>query len=188
LLAGAGLTAFILGFAMKDIGENFLSGIVLVFNRPFRTNDIIEQDGFIGRVVSVSLRETVIKSLDGKDIYIPNADILKKPLQNYTIDNLIRTSFRLWIFNSNNLPEVLEFIRLEVSKSPHIQKKTPPRILTENFENGLVQIRVNYWYSLKGTRIINNDLQSMIMTNVFEALKAKGVGMPDHVQDIKINS
>lgn len=182
LLAGAGLTAFIVGFAMKDIGENFLSGIVLVFNRPFRTNDIIEQDGFIGRVLSVSLRETVIKSLDGKDVFIPNADILKKPLQNYTIDDLIRTSFRLWIFNDNNIPEVIEFIRLEVSKSLHIQKKTPPRVLVENFQNGMVQIRVNYWYSLKGTRMINDDLQSKIMMDVFEALKAKGVRIPNHVE------
>ena len=67
ILAGAGITAFIVGFALKDIGENFLAGILLAFKRPFSVGDIIESNGVKGKVVALNLRDTQIKS-DSKNI------------------------------------------------------------------------------------------------------------------------
>ncbi len=60
------LTTFIVGFALKDIGENFLAGILMASRRPFRIGDLIEVQGMRGRVKKMSLRETNIKTLDGK--------------------------------------------------------------------------------------------------------------------------
>ena len=68
-LGAASIGTFVIGFALKDIGEHFLAGIVLAFNRPFRIGDTIEVSGNIGKVSDISLRNTHIKSFDGKDIY-----------------------------------------------------------------------------------------------------------------------
>ena len=57
ILAGTALTTFIVGFALKDIGENFLAGILMAFRRPFRIGDLIEVQGMRGRVKKMSLRE-----------------------------------------------------------------------------------------------------------------------------------
>lgn len=61
ILAGAGITTFVVGFALKDIGENFLAGIIMAFRRPFHEGDLIEVTGIKGKVQKMSLRETAVK-------------------------------------------------------------------------------------------------------------------------------
>ncbi len=90
LLSTAGVGAFVVGFAFKDIGENFLAGILLAFNRPFRVGDTVELNGHKGTVVTLNLRDTQIKTFDGKDIFIPNANVVKNAVVNYTIDGFLR--------------------------------------------------------------------------------------------------
>ncbi len=188
LIAGAGLTAFIIGFALKDIGENFLSGIILVFNRPFRTDDIIEIDGIQGRVLHISLRETIVKTADGRDVYIPNADILKKPLQNYTTDDQLRDFFVFPIFQENDISAAIQRIHEVIDQFPTVLSSPRPIVQIQDFDGGTVNIRISYWYDLKGSRKMNRLLRSEIMLAVFETLREAEVGMPNHVQDISISS
>src|SRR5690554_3670135 len=79
LLTAVGGGAIILGFAFQDIGKNFLAGIILAFNRPFSINDTIKIDDIFGKVKELSFRYAHIKTFDGRDIYIPNSDVLTKP-------------------------------------------------------------------------------------------------------------
>ncbi|MEQ8627119.1 mechanosensitive ion channel domain-containing protein [Ekhidna sp.] len=95
LLAGAGLLTFVIGFALKDIGENFLAGIILAFKSPFRLDDLIEVNGITGHVKDISIRETLVKTPDGKDVFLPNSIILKNPLYNYTIDGFYDMNLQL---------------------------------------------------------------------------------------------
>ena len=97
ILAGAGISAFVIGFALRNIGENFLAGIMMVFKRPFLVGDFIETGNPLntvkGRVVSLNIRVAQLKTPDGKDVYIPNASIIKTPLFNYTVDGFLRLDF-----------------------------------------------------------------------------------------------
>lgn len=175
IIAGAGLTAFIIGFALKDIGENFLSGIIMVFSKPFRTNDIIEIGGLTGKVIRISLRETVLKSLDGKDLYIPNSDILKKPLQNFTIDDLLRSNFTIRVPHSADVNEVIKDIQDIILSFDEVIKKRRPSVHVESFDERMVTLSAGYWYSLRGSRTMNNRLRSMIIIKVIDHLKSKGL-------------
>src|SRR5690606_23860716 len=105
LLAGAGLSAIILGFAFKDIGENFLAGILLAFKRPFRIGDLVEIQGIKGRITNLDLRETLVNTYDGKDVFIPNAIIVKNPIVNFTLDGNFRDSFVIGLDYSANVDE-----------------------------------------------------------------------------------
>jgi small conductance mechanosensitive channel len=93
ILAGAGISAFIIGFALRDIGENFLAGILMAFKRPFRVGDFVETGAIKGKIIGLNLRDTQLKTSDGKDVYVPNAIIIKNPLINYTIDGFLRFDF-----------------------------------------------------------------------------------------------
>ena len=97
LLGGLGLSAFLVGFAFKDIAENFLAGVILAFNRPFNVNDSIQVKDLLGQVIELNLRTTRIKTYDGKDIYVPNALVLKEPVTNFTRDGYIRQDFLIGI-------------------------------------------------------------------------------------------
>lgn len=76
LLAGAGATTLILGFASQQIFSNLFSGIFLVLNRPFKINDIIEFQGSKGKVIEISLNSTIIQDENGDKIIIPSSLIL----------------------------------------------------------------------------------------------------------------
>jgi len=186
IIGAAGLTTFIIGFALKDIGENFLAGIVMIFDRPFEMGDLIQIDSQIGRVIRISIRETTIKTTDGKDVYIPNGDIIKKHFINYTIDDQLRESFEMSIFNSNNVREVIDMVLETVSSFNSILKSKKPAVSIKNFDNGTVQLNVFYWYSLRGTRSRDGKLKTEIMLSVLEKLKENNIAFPDHIQDIKL--
>ena len=93
ILAGGGITAVVLGFAFREIGENFLAGFFLAFSRPFNIGDTIQSGDFIGSVKSIELRNTHIRTSDGRDIFIPSSQIFNQPLINYTKDGLRSPSF-----------------------------------------------------------------------------------------------
>jgi small conductance mechanosensitive channel len=97
ILAGIRITGFIISFAFKNIGENFIAGVILAFKLPFDMEDIIETNGLKGSVIYLTLRETTIKTFDGKDIFVPNGLILKQPLQNYSKDNLLHHDFSIGV-------------------------------------------------------------------------------------------
>jgi len=88
LLATGGLMAVVLGFAFREIGENLLAGIFLGLSRSFDVGDLIESSGYTGEVRGVDLRQVWIRSADGRDIFIPSAQIFRNVLVNYTRDDL----------------------------------------------------------------------------------------------------
>lgn len=186
IIGAAGLTTFIIGFALKDIGENFLAGIVMIFDRPFEMGDLIQIENHLGRVIKISIRETTIKTTDGKDVYIPNSDIIKKHLVNFTIDNLLRENFEISVFNSNNIREVIDMIQDVLMSFSQILKTRKPSVVIKNFENGTVQLNVLYWYNLQGTRSRDGHLKTDVMLTVLERLKENNIAFPDHIQDLKL--
>ena len=94
---------FVIGFALKYIGENFLAGIVLAFKNPFRLDFLIEVKG-------ISIRETLIKTPDGKDVFLPNSIIIKNPLFNYTLDEFLCFEFVLGIAYENSPTKAFEIM------------------------------------------------------------------------------
>lgn len=186
IIGAAGITTFIIGFALKDIGENFLAGIVMIFDRPFEMGDLIEIEGRIGRVIRISIRETTIKTVDGKDVYIPNADIIKKHFINYTIDDQLRESFDISINNSNDLRKVIEVLYEAVVSVPNLLTTKKPSVTIKNFDGGTVQLSITYWYSLLGAQRRNALLKNEVMLAVIEKMKEDSIGFPNDVQDINI--
>src|SRR5690606_16848390 len=111
LLAGAGVGALIIGLAFQDIGANFIAGVILAFNRPFSIGDTIEIGGVMGKVFALNLRTTHVKTFDGKDIYVPNNNIVKEELVNYTRDGFIRLSFVVGIDSIENFETAIVAIQ-----------------------------------------------------------------------------
>ncbi len=172
ILAGAGLSGFIIGFAFKDIGENFLAGILLAFKRPFRIGDLIETNGLSGTVYDFKLRETLIKTPDGVDAFIPNSIIIKNPLKNHTVDHLFRKEFSLGIDYRDDINKAVEIIKDIVKNTPEIEKE--PRealVLISEFGEKYTVIKVLFWLK---TSISGGKVQSEMMRRTLDRLKAEG--------------
>lgn len=188
ILAGAGLLTFVIGFALKDIGENFLAGIILAFKSPFKLDDLIEINGIIGFVKDISIRETLIKTPDGKDVFLPNAIILKNPLQNYTIDGFLRYEFIVGIAYENDSSKAINLIYEELSKIEGVLKgeKKPSVTITELATN-TINIQVQFWVdTFKTTRSSEHrTIRSQVMNDVIAVLVTNNFSMPASIIEVK---
>lgn len=163
LVAGGGLTAVMLGFAFKDIGENFLAGFFLAFSRPFNTNDVIETGGITGQVKSIQLRHSHIRTSDGCDVFIPSAQLFTKPLHNYTLDGLRRGSFTVGIDYNDDTDKAIKLL-VEVAKTTRGVLKSP-RVgaSIKGFTPNYVEIQVFFWISSKDQENSLGRVRSALM-------------------------
>jgi len=168
ILAGAGISAFIIGFALRDIGENFLAGILMAFKRPFRVGDFVETGTIKGKIIGLNIRDTQLKTPDGKDVYVPNAMIIKNPLINYTIDGFLRYEFVVGLPSVSDYKVAMQAIEDAVLKVEGIiKKRRKPTINITGISAGRVDVTINFWID---TFTVKEDTEK-IRSKVFAAVQ-----------------
>lgn len=188
LVTGAGIMTFVIGFAFKDIGENFLSGILMAFKSPFRVGDLIETSGITGYVTGLSLRETTIKSLDGKDVFIPNSTILKEPLSNFTVDGFLRYEFIIGVDYQDGVESIIADIQKVMLTVPGLLLgDRAPQTFIANFDSNMVNIRVLFWINTfdQHSKTEHFQIKSKAMNAVLNSLLESGVSMPSNILELK---
>lgn len=188
VLAGAGLLTFVIGFALKDIGENFLAGIILAFKSPFKLNDMIEVNSIVGFVKDINIRETLVKTPDGKDVFLPNSIILKNPLFNYTIDGFLRYEFVVGIAYENDPTRASEVIDRTLKQIDSVLKGDKgPTIMTDEFATNTINLKVLFWVNTFNTKkgASYSNTRSFVMDKVIGALIAEGFSLPASIVELK---
>ncbi len=186
LLAGAGISAFIFGFAFKDIAENFLGGVILAFNRPFSLNDTIVIREFSGHIVALNFRTTHIKTFDEGDVFIPNSIVIKEPLTNLTRDGKIRLNFVVGIAYEDNVTNAIATIAEAMEGIADIKQDMKPFTVIEELSVSTVNLKVYFWANTFDYRQGVLQIKSEVITKVKEALEAKGFSLPADIQEIKL--
>ncbi|MEK7253794.1 MAG: mechanosensitive ion channel domain-containing protein, partial [Bacteroidota bacterium] len=171
LLSTAGVGAFVIGFAFKDIGENFLAGIVLAFNRPFRIGDMVELGGIRGRVIVLNLRDTQIKTLDGKDASIPNSAIVKNPVINFTRDGFLRLEFIVKVaYEAGDLDTISEKVLDAIRTVPGVLKEEKsPSALLQDMVGSAVNLRFFFWTDTFDAEHPAARVGEQVLKNVMQA-------------------
>lgn len=188
LLTAVGGGAIILGFAFQDIGKNFLAGIILAFNRPFSINDTIKIDDIFGKVKELSFRYSHIKTFDGRDIYIPNSDVLTKPVENYTADGLFRVDFIVGIGYEDDITEAKKVIQEILDKNTEIVHDVNLEnfVIEDELAASTVNLKVFFWVDTKDYRRASRVLRGLVIREVKEVLLEKGFNLPADIKEIKI--
>ena len=191
LIAGAGVSAIIVGFAFKDIAENFLAGILLAVNRPFNLGNIIQVGEFKGAVRNMNLRTTHVRNIEGKDIYIPNSLIVKSVLTNYTKDGLLRQDFTLGLDLPTDLHKVRRIVLDYLRAQPLVLKKPEPDLIVQDLGEFTLNVSVLFWVDVLKNRSISPSylgatIRSQIIDEIRERLLEKGINMPSQVLEHKL--
>lgn len=176
ILAAAGVTAFVIGFAFKDIGENFLAGIILAFKRPFKIGDTIESNKVVGTILALNIRDTHIKTSDGKDVFIPNAQIIKNPLFNYTTDGYVRKGFTIAVENGTEVEKARKAIidSLSTVKGIISDYKKPLAFATE-FNSSTIQLEVQFWVNTFDKSVSEKEVINQALVKVYGGLAKAGI-------------
>lgn len=186
LLAGAGITAFVIGFALKDIGENFLAGILLAFKRPFRVGDVVDIQGIRGKVLTLNLRDTQIKTADGKDVFIPNAQIIKNPLINFTIDGFLRYDFIVGLDYGSEYRKAIEIILKAIPQVEGVlSEMKKPNVWVSDLAESTLNLQVTFWVDTFDRKINDMTIKTHVIFQVLEALEKAGFNLPSRVVELK---
>jgi len=189
ILAGAGILTFVLGFAFKDIGENFLAGILLAFKSPFRLKDLIESGSVLGYVQELNLRETLVKTPDGKDVFIPNGQILKNPLINYTLDGFLRYEFVIGLDYNSNLANGIKIISDSVSEINEVlnTKNKKTTVLIDELTASTVNFKILFWIDTfqSTSKTYHNSIRSAVIDKVVQNLLKNEFYLPSTIVEIK---
>jgi len=188
ILTAAGGAAIVLGFAFQDIGKNFLAGIILAFNRPFNVNDTIKVADLFGKVKALNFRYTHIKTTDGRDIFIPNSDVLTKAVENYTADGFYRNDFVVGIGYEDNIEaakktiyEILESHEGIVHDDIHDNF-----VIEDELAASTVNLKVFFWVETLDYRKSSRILRGMVIKKVKEALEQQGFNLPADITELKL--
>ncbi len=146
----AGVAALAVGFAFRDIAENFIASIMLGVRRPFRVGDFIEVAGKSGVVRSLNTRATVLVTLDGSQVRIPNAIIFKEVVINKTASSSVRGSFDVVVPWSASVATATSAINEALRSHEGFEEEPPPRTLVEGLEPAGIRLRAYFWFPAQG--------------------------------------
>jgi small-conductance mechanosensitive channel len=191
-IAGAGVAGIAIGFAAKDTLSNLIAGVLLIIDRPFEVGDRIEVwsapagSATWGDVIDIGLRATKIRTTDNITIIIPNNEIMKRDIVNYTIiSTKIRVRINIGIAYDANISKAKELI-LGVAKSADwIAEEPPPVVVVKNFGESSVDLQLRVWIKDARKRI---HTISFITDKVKEAFDAGGIEIPYPKRDITITN
>ena len=188
LFSALGASAVILGFAFRDIGENFISGIILAFNRPFNINDTIRVVDHFGKVKSLQFRYTHIKTFDGKDVYIPNSDVLTQPVQNYTADGFIRYDFIVGIAYEDDIQGAKEAIQQTLDAHPLVvqDEQHVNFVAEEELAASTVNLKVYFWVDTTDYRAGALKVRGEVIRDIKNQIDRTGYSLPADITEIKL--
>ena len=122
LIAGLGVSSVAIGFAFKDILQNWLAGLLILLRQPFEINDQIEVNGREGTVERIETRATIIKTYDGQRLVIPNSDIYTDAVLVKTAYDKRRSQYDVGIGYGDNIGEACDVIRKALSEVEGVQE------------------------------------------------------------------
>lgn len=182
VVGGAGVLGIVIGFAFRDIAENFLASLILSVRRPFRRDDFIEVAGVMGTVKSMNSRSTLITSVEGNEIHIPNATVFKNIIENYTSSPKRREQFDVGIGYDAEITQAQSVILETLSDHPAVLHEPEPMVLVDALGASTVNIRTYFW--LNGHEISPLKLKSALLRKVKAALTQEGISMPDEAREV----
>ncbi len=188
ILTAAGASAVVLGFAFRDIGENFIAGIILAFSRPFDVDDTVMIGDNFGKVKALEFRYTKLKTFDGRDVYIPNGDVLTTPVTNYTEDGFFRWDFIIGIAYEDNIEGAKQTILEALRKIPNVIEDDEHEnfVIEDELATSTVNLKVFFWVDTKDFRRAALITKGNVVKGVKEALEDAGYYMPADIHEIKL--
>ncbi|MDZ4821485.1 MAG: mechanosensitive ion channel family protein, partial [Planctomycetota bacterium] len=182
VVGGTGLIGLAVGIAFRDITENVLASIFLSMQRPFETGDLVEISGVTGYVQQLNVRTTILMTLEGNVVQIPNATVYKSSLRNFTTNANRREDFAVGIGYEDSITDAQEIARKVLSDHPAVAADPEPSVLVDSLGPSTINLRVYFW--LNGREHSWLKVRSSVIRLVKLAFQQHGITMPDDAREI----
>lgn len=186
VLGGAGVIGLALGFAMRDTVENYVASLMLSVRQPFRANDhvVIEQQE--GRVIRLTSRATVLMTLDGNHLRIPNSSVFKAVILNYTRNPQRRFEFELGI-DADDDPDAARALGREALRAlPYVLREPAPEAIVAQMGDSNINLRFFGWVDQRKTDFLKG--RSRAIAVVKHALEEAGFALPEPTYRLRFDA
>lgn len=147
LIGALGLGGLVLALALQRFVENFVSSIILQARRPFTVGDTVLLDGRIGTVADIDSRVTVLDSLDGTQVRVPNSNVVSATIENLTRQGVRRSSMDVGVAYATDLQAARSVIEDALTRVPRVLDDPPPAVHVTGFHDSSIGLVVLYWHA-----------------------------------------
>jgi small-conductance mechanosensitive channel len=176
LVAGLGVGSVAIGFAFKDIFENFLAGVLIMMRKKMQVGDTIECEGVLGTVEHIALRETYIRHFSGELTIMPNSMLFMNPVEIWTDLDARRYDVMVGVSYDTDLDAAEAAIRKAVESVGHVIKDKPIQILANEFNSSSVDFHVRWWAPSTGAATLEN--RDQVIRSIKRELDAARIEIP----------
>lgn len=177
LLAGAGVIGLALGFAFQDIASNFIAGTMMSIRKPFKIGDLIKTNDYFGKVVHIHLRATTLQTMQGQIIMIPNAEVFKNPIENYSELGRRRVDLEVGVTYGQDLPFAKEIV-LKAIKGLEGVDKDDISIYYTGFGGSSIDMVIRYWMEFSNKQFEYKAKVDEGIIAVKQAFDKNDIGIP----------
>lgn len=176
ILGALGIAGIAVAFALKDILENFVAGILLQLQRPFTYGDQVEIDEIEGSVIGVDSRFVTVRTPEGETVFIPSATVIKADINNYTQLGRRRTTVPVGVAYGTDLRRATEVLGEAVRVADGVLDSPEPEVLLEGFGESSIDFVVRFWHAPTIAEFWN--VRSAVAHEIDLALKAADITIP----------
>jgi small conductance mechanosensitive channel len=179
---GLGLTSLALGFALKDILSNFISGLLILVLRPFELGDQIIVGETEGNVERIDLRATQLRTYDGRVVLVPNAEVFTSRIINNTAAPIRRGSVALFMGYDSDLPRAIDVIQTAAQATDGVLAEPAASVRVQDLGQDDIVIEARFWTDSRRSDFVATT--SQVRQAIMAALKEAEIGLPD--PDVRI--
>ena len=174
-----------LGFAFKDLLATFIAGVVILTQKKFKLGDVVQVADQLGTITQIESRTTQLRTFNGTELIIPNADMLTSVVQNYTVNSFRRITFDVGVHYNDDLKKCVETARNAAAAHPAVVREPATDVIVTSFDDSAINLTVRFW-------VESVDNWWMIKSEIIQAVKlafdAEGITIPFPIRTLALDS
>ena len=188
LVTGAGILTLIAGLAFQDLATNFIAGILLQLRHPFRTGHLVKTSDFYGTVEHINLRATVLRTLTGQLVFVPNKDVFQSPLQNFSASGHRRVDVSVGVSYGDDLEKAQRVAMQAVEDVPGRDRDRPVELFYEGFGDSSIDFTLRFWIPFENREPDYLAARSEAVKRIKRAFDAEGVTIPFPIRTLDFST
>jgi potassium-dependent mechanosensitive channel len=182
----AGAVGVGIGFGLQTVVNNFVSGLILLFERPVRVGDTVEIEGEWGTIKKIGLRSTVVITFTQSELIVPNADLVSQKVTNWTLTNPVtRVPVNVGVAYGSDVQKVLQILTEAGAAHPSVSKAPAPAALFMGFGDSSLDFELRIWVDDISSRLV---ARSAVLAEIDRRFREEGIEIPFPQRDLNIRT
>ncbi len=181
----AGAFSVGIGFGLQSVVNNFVSGLILLFERPIHVGDTVQVGNLLGRVRRIGIRASIVRTAQGSEIIVPNANLITQEVTNWTLsDQLRRIDLPVGVSYGTAPKKVIELLESVACTHADVLQNPAPRALFMGYGDSSINFELRAWAEFANWQQVHSDLTVAI----YDAVYAAGMSFPFPQRDVHVLS